>query len=338
MRRILLTLGLAATLGVAGNTANAQLLGSGPRALGMGGFTALADDLYSASWNPAGIARIKGFHATPFTLGARLTGAENLGTLVGNIPTNTQGQVDLARKLGATDTRGDINGTFALGFQGFALTILPYGSFGIMPRSSTGAVGLDYEAGGTIPKAGSNATIGGVGGVQTILSFAKNINEKTSYGVNLRYNVQDSIGTLVTFNGSTAGIENAATISKATDPQSNNFSMDFGMLKEVRPDLTVGASLQNLFRHNIQGGLPTQLNIGLAYRPQKTGLVTVADLAGMGSGHAHLNLGAEWNLSKLLAFRMGFYQGRYTLGLSVLRQLHIAYAPDNSMISIGIGN
>lgn len=339
MQRKLLTLGLTLVMGVAGAAARGQLLlGSSPRALGMGGFTALADDVYSASWNPAGVARLKGFHATPFSLSLRFTGAENLGTWASNIPTNTQGQVDLARKLGATDTRGDVAGNFALGFQGFALTILPYGSFGIAPRSSTGAVGLDYEAGGLIPKAGSSATIGGAGGVQTILSFGKNLNEKTSAGVNLRYTVQDSIGTVVGFNGSTGGIENAATVTKATDSQSNNFSMDFGVLREVHPNLTFSASLQNLFRHNVQGGLPTQLNVGLAYRPLKKGAVVVADLAGLGSGRAHLNLGAEWSLSNIIALRMGIYQGRYTIGASVFRQIHIAYAPDNSMLSIGIGN
>lgn len=197
---------------------------------------------------------------------------------------------------------------------------------------------MDYEVGGLIPKAGSNALIGGVGGVQTIVSFAKNLNEKTSFGVNVRYTTQDTIGTMVTFNGSTAGIENAATVGKATDPQSNNFSMDFGILRDIRPNLTFGASLQNLFRHNVTGGLPTQLNVGLAYRPVKKGAVIVADLAGMGSGHAHLNVGAEWNISNILALRMGMYQGRYTLGASILRQIHIAYAPDNSMLSIGFGN
>lgn len=314
--------------------ASAQLK-VGARALGLGGaYTGVANDIYGTVWNPAGITQLRGFRASLFNAQATISGPDDLFGLIENFPTDTNSQIEFAKRYANGIANIQTTGHFGVGAKNYALTILPFANGTVTPRDANGNIGFGFVNfnGQQVPAPGSTATIAARYGFQAIATIGHSLNAKTRIGTNLKLINTTPTSLLVAYNAN-----NTAIVSTTTDgPTSNYFAMDFGVLHQPSDNLTLGASLQNFVGPDRADVAPVRLSVGAAYRPRAKGWLVAADLDDIG-GRTRLNFGAEYDW-KGYAIRGGVYRGKPTIGLGLFNNVfNVAYAPDATLLSVSLG-
>jgi hypothetical protein len=305
--------------------------GSRPQAIGA--YTALANDIYGVYYNPAAPATFSGFQWSVGGLQTQLTGPYSVFDLLSHLPTDTQSDIDFARRFSGAASRLDVAADVGVGYKNFAISVLPFGTGIVTPyRTATRQqIGFDFITvdGQQVPAPGSNAVLTGQYGYQLIGTVAHSVGKQLKIGINLK--LIDYVPTTVTvaFNGTTSG----ATTTTSTFNHTTTFGADVGALYTVLPGLTVGATLRNMIQP--VGGYPTVLSTGAAYRFPHTKALVAADLADIGHS-ATLNLGGEFSLSKLLALRAGINQGRPTIGIGI-GFLNLSYGLNQSYFGVSLG-
>jgi hypothetical protein len=315
-------------------------IGVGARALGMGGaYTAIADDVYASYWNPAGVAGLRGVHASIPNLNARLAGPIKADTLLNHFPSSTAGQIQLAQRAGTSITQADVSGDIALAFPRFALTFLPFATGQVIPRNANGGVGFHYLnfQGTQVPEPGSQADINTAIGFQTMATFAVPTDAHTSAGLNLKLTNYQPTNINVSFDGTTAKLPVRTTTGRPT----LGFGADAGALWRATPEVSVGATLRDFIRPNVrQNGMevsPTNLTLGAAYRSRNHRLLVAADVAEIGSGRTAFNFGGEVSLHRYLQARAGVYQGRPTFGAGIGPIFNVAFGANNTLLGVSLG-
>lgn len=330
MRRNGFGLALAAVLGLATTPVQAQL-GVGGRPLALGGaYTAIADDAYAPYWNPAGVANISRFRASLSSLQVRTTGPNNLFDLISHFPSDTQGQIELARRFGRGNSTADASVNIGASMKGFAVTVIPYASGLVSPNNGAGFTYVNTPFGESVPAAGSTGVINGSYGFLTLLTASTRTSERTTAGMNFKILTQQTTNIGVTF---TDNLGNA-TVTNTTGPNSTSFGIDLGVLHQLSQNATVGATLQNFIRPGSSDVFPTRLNLGAAYYPLRN-LIFSADLSMDGVNTTYLNLGAEYSLGRAFALRAGLYQGQPTIGVGLFGFLNVAYSPNDTIFAVG---
>jgi hypothetical protein len=313
--------------------ASAQLK-VGARALGLGGaYTGISDDIYGTVWNPAGITQLRGFRASLFNAQAAITGPDDLFGLIENFPTDTNSQIEFAKRYASGIARIESTAHFGIGTRNYAFTVLPFANGTVTPRDANGNIGFNFVNfnGEQVPAPGSTATIAARYGFQAIATFGHKLTERTRIGTNLKL-----INTTPTTFNVAYNANNTAIVSTTVDgPTSNFFAMDFGVLHQHNDEWTLGASLQNFVGPDRADVAPVRLSLGAAYRPLRRGWLAAADLDEIG-GATRLNFGAEYQW-KSFALRGGVYRGRPTVGVGLFNVLNVAYSPDNTLLSVSLG-
>ena len=328
----MITIMIALALALAPSLCRAQLPPGG-RAQAMGAYTALADDIYGVYYNPAGAARFGGLRGSIGDFESRLTGPYNIFDLINHFPNGTQGQIDFARHFSGGVSNLEISSDFGVGFKNFAISVLPFATGQVVPYKNVARtqIGFDFVnvGGQQVPVAGSNAVLTGTYGYQVIGTFAHNVGNRLSVGVNLK--LIDYLPTVVTvgFNGSA----NGGTTTTTSMTPTTTFGADIGALYTVLPGLTVGSTLRNVIQP--VGGYPTVLTSGVAYRIPNTRAVVAADLANIGHTTT-LNLGSELRVANAVALRAGINSGRPTVGVGV-GPFSLSYALNQTHVGFSLG-
>ena len=315
-------------------------LGLGARALGMGGaYTAVADDAYAPYWNPAGLAELHRFHAALPNLNARLTGPISSDTLLNHFPSSPASQIAFARRAGGGITQANVSGDAAVAAPHFALSFVPFATGQVTPRNAQGGVGFRYLnfQGQQVPEPGSQADINALIAFQTVASGAMRVGKNTSAGVNLKFTNYQPTNINVRFNGTNASLPVTTTQGRP----SLAFGMDVAALHHVTPDITVGATLRDIFhpnlRQNGRDAMPTNLSVGAAYHTPNRKLLAAADIGEIGGNNTALNLGVEVSPFRYLQGRIGLYRNRVTLGVGAGHYVNIAYGPGETLLSVSLG-
>ncbi len=316
-------------------SASAQLK-VGARALGLGGaFTAVADDLYGTVWNPAGITQLRGFHASLFNAQAAISGPDDLFGVINHFPTDTNSQIEFAKRYANGIARIETTGHFGLGIKNYAITVMPFANGTVTPRDAAGNIGFGFVNfnGQQVPAPGSTATVGARYGFQVMATIGHELTPKTRIGTNLKL-----INTTpYTFNVAYNANNTAVVSTTVNGPTSNHFAMDFGVLHQVNESFTLGASLQNFVGPQREDIAPVRLSLGGAYHPlDRKNVLVSADLDDIG-GKTRLNFGAEYLFGKSFAVRGGVYRGKPVIGVGLFNAVNLTYAPDSTLLSVSIG-
>ena len=315
-------------------------IGVGARALGMGGaYTAIADDVYAPYWNPAGVASLRGVHASLPNVNARLTGPIKADTLLNHFPSGASGQIQFAQRAGGGITQADVSGDIALAFPRFALTFLPFATGQVIPRNANGGVGFHYLTfqGMQVPEPGSQADINTSVAFQSMATYALPADAHTSVGLNLKLTNYQPTNINVRFDGTTLKLPVRTTTGRPT----LGFGADAGALWRATSEISVGATLRDFFRPDVrQNGMevsPTTLTFGAAYHTRNRRLLVAADVAEIGSGRTAFNLGGEVSLNRYLQARAGVYRGRPTFGAGVGRIVNVAFGANTTLLGVSLG-
>jgi hypothetical protein len=325
--------------------AQAQFFATNPRALGMGGaFTAIADDIYSARWNPAGFSYIHGFQlglASGQVHGHNIT--EILNTWNNLSQDSLSGYRDLlkyvAEHVANTETDFSVSEATAMGAAGFGLTLLPFGQGTLSPRDKDGNIGIDFvhlpNLGIYVPAAGSSVTFDGALGVASALTYGwkqRNANG-LRLGANLNFVFSEDRFSKATFNGLS---RDPFTVELTRSGTQTTFGVDVGALYPTSPDVRVGALLRNLISPGTASlNAPTRLNVGAAWWSLHRRLIVSGDIVNI-FGQTYLNLGAEYKALDILPLRIGLYRDVPTFGLGIGRYFNIAYSPSQSFLGASI--
>jgi hypothetical protein len=331
----------ASAMALAAGAASAQDTGIGARALGMGGaFTAVADDISAPYWNPAGEAQSKGFRMELLDVQARFAveGNTDLSDLVNHFPTGGSSLDKFADTFGTHVTDVDASLFSGLSYGGYGISgiglamvrVTPYQNYDAATNTFSGAQHLNFTNG--VVTSGAVKLQGYAGGAG-LITGAWHLPEKTMVGVNLKViNTYGVTGHATFDTASNSFVGGMTTNGKAE----STFAIDAGALHPVNKTLMVGAILRDL------GGpaaAPTEFTVGAAWRPVKSHLLVAGDLENIGNSGpgTHLNLGAEYNVAKILQLRVGEYRGRATLGFGLGKFFNVAISPDSSMVGISLG-
>jgi len=122
MRRSILWIALV--LALSPSLVHAQL-GPGSRAEAIGAYTALANDIYGCYYNPAAAAGFTGVRGSIGDFESQVSGPYNIFDLIGNLPTDTQSQINFARQFSSAPAQGEVSSDVGAGFKNFALSVLP---------------------------------------------------------------------------------------------------------------------------------------------------------------------------------------------------------------------
>jgi hypothetical protein len=300
----------------------------GARPLGMGGaYTAVANDINSPFWNPAGVTELRGLRVNLFSMNVRLVGQEKVFDLFSHTPTDTQSLIDYVAKFGDENTAAASGGTFGIGAHGWAFSILPFGAGALSPNGGAGFQYVTNANGNRVPVAGSVGKLAGTYGYYYMGTYGMHTDPKTSIGVNAKLITSKLGESTVTF---TDSLGHAQIVSQTKDGQ-NRFAMDVGAIHQVNGDMRVGATLYNLVQPNTDL-FPRNLNVGVAWQPVNNNYLLALDVAGIAGRDMNINFGGEYVFGHMFALRGGIYKGRPTLGLGIGSVFNVVYSPDNSLI------
>jgi hypothetical protein len=330
MRRLSFWIGLALALSPV--LVHAQIA-PGASEQAIGAYTALANDIYGTYYNPAAAARFTGPRASIGDFQTQTTGPYSVFDLLSHLPTNTQSDIDFARRFGGAASRIDAAADFGAGFKNFAISVLPFGTGEVVPYkdASRTQVGFDYVTvnGQQVPKAGSTSVLSGNYGYQLIGTVAHSVGKQVDIGINLKVITYHPAFETVVFEGTSGG---AATYNNTLNA-TTTFGADIGALYQLLPGLTLGATLRNLVQP--VGGYPTVFSTGAAYRFPHTKALVAVDLANIGHT-AQLNLGGQLGLGGGVRLRAGLLDGRPTIGVGV-GIFNVSYGLTGSQLGFSLG-
>jgi hypothetical protein len=345
MRRKLPVVTLLLLAVLAALPAQAQYFAVNARALGMGGaYTAIANDIYSAPWNPAGFSYIRGFQFGLTSGQVHQTNVLDILRVLDNFPQNTvEENVNLLKFVAETATESpsdvSLSSATALGGAGFGLTIIPFGAGTIIPRDKDGNIGIKHvhlpNLNIDVPAAGSNVTFDGALGAATSLTYGwkqRNANG-LRLGTNLNFLYGGSRFIKITYNGLSLD-----PIDQENSEGAKKLSLgaDVGALYPAAPDVMVGAMLRNLISPGTDElSAPTRLTVGAAWTTLHHRLILSGDIANL-FGQTYLNLGAEYKVVDILPLRIGLFRDVPTIGLGISKYFNVAYSPGNSFLSVSL--
>lgn len=120
------------------------------------------------------------------------------------------------------------------------------------------------------------------------------------------------------------------TYKTVTFSSAEGSSMDLGWLQVVSSDLLFGALMQDIFRNKVE--VKSSLRVGFAYAPggADTQYLVDGDIRGLREAagpEVRMHYGMETALYESWVGRLGWGDGRYTLGVSLqLPFIHVDYA------------
>ena len=303
-------------------------LGMGAAALGMGGaFTAVANDQSATYWNPAGLAKMQGFHLQLPNVQAQITSTLDWRDVVDNPPTNADDRIALLQKLQSGTTSLGVSANMGVSWNNFAVFAQPLG------EAELDATKVTFS--GDYPTPGSKARIAGAAYAHVGIGYGTTLTDGTAVGVTLKSVTVKSFDDTITYT------DNAGNYSESkVEQDESGLGMDVGYLREVKPDTDLGIAVRNLFGPSAGDVSPhRQVNIGVAHRIPAAKLLLAADVRSL-FDEPTINLGVEFRPASALALRAGLYHHNLTLGVGVsilALKLDLAYCPQNtSLVSASI--
>lgn len=284
-----------------------------------GAFVAVADDVSTVYWNPAGLSRVGNsalaFHIT--FAGQNLDKARDAGDLIDLIDPDDFDYEDAKRLV--DKMKGAYGATlapqFALYSHGWALSVTTFG----LARAR-----LSEPAANQVRIQGKAAVF-----ASGALSHGWKANEKLRLGASLRYIYGRAVA--ANYVGDSQG--NIVVRTDPTlEPNKRMVTFDAGALYEANEHVTYGATLRNItnptfFGKGAKTKLATTLDVGAAYR--RGGLTLAADLHNLlgfsPRPDPSLHLGARYQFPAVLSVQVGLYDGDPTVGAGLdLGPLYIA--------------
>jgi len=294
----------------------------GTKAMGMGGaFTAVADDLSSVYWNPAGITKT-GYFDLDISLAMGGENTEDFENLYNLYQAVENEDYDAAEKLA-----GEINAplglapTFTIGISFFKRIAI---SGGFQADFSVTKFQEDTDESGKYIEIEDIETAL----VPVYLSFARKVTENLTLGLNAKYIQAGRHHSH--FKIYEEDIQKIYDETAQSDP---TFSFDIGALYQRKGSaFTLGVMVENLLEPELKFSeelgsmtLSRKINIGVAYQPFSL-LTLAADVHNL-TDDPTFHFGGEMDL-KLIKLRAGLNDGDLSLGAGLnllLFNIQVAY-------------
>ena len=278
----------------------------GTKAMGMGGaFTAVADDISSVYWNPAGITKT-GYFDLDISLAVGGENVEDLENLYNLYQAVEDKDYDAAEKIvGKINAPLGLAPTFTIGiglFKRIALSGGLQADFSITKFTKVdNCIKIEDTETALVP---------------IYLSFARKTTENLTLGLNAKY-IQAAR------HQSNFNIcEEDVYVEHEETARANAFSFDVGILYQRKDSpFTLGVMVEDLLEPELKFSeglgsmtLSRKINIGIAYRPFPL-LTLAADVHNL-TDKSTLHIGGEVDL-KLIKLRAGLNEGDLSLGVGL---------------------